>query len=243
LAAPADPQFRLLCFSPAGGGASGYRDWRLPDQLRTEVWSVQLPGRENRRGEPPFRRLEPLVLELSRQLDHLMDGPFAFFGHSMGSLLAFELARHRRRVGASLPAWLFLSAHRAPDLPAKREPVSTLPEEDFLQRLELMAGESPSAVLDREVLLLLSPMLRADFELCENYVYQEEDPLPVPFTCFAAVDDYETDPPEVKAWDRHTSLPCRMHLFDGGHLFQRDHAQEILGYLAADLASARPIRP
>lgn len=236
---PGPPGLRLLCFGPAGGGASGYRDWWLPDELAAEVWAVQLPGRENRRVEPPFRRLDPLVRQLCANLGHLMDLPFAFFGHSMGALLAFEITRELRRAGARLPAHLFLSAHRAPELPAKKEPVSTLPEPEFLERLELMAGTSRSAVRDRELLVLLSPMLRADFELCETYTYREEAPLPVPFTCFAAADDYEVDPPDVEAWRQHTSVSCQTHLFEGGHLFLRDHNREILGHIAAELA-ARP---
>jgi medium-chain acyl-[acyl-carrier-protein] hydrolase len=236
------PELRLLCFGPAGGGASGYRDWWLPDDLAAEVWAVQLPGRENRRDEPPFRRIEPLVLELCAHLGHLMDLPFAFFGHSMGALLAFEVTRQLRRAGSPLPAHLFLSAHRAPGLPAKQEPVSMLPEREFLERLELMAGTSPSAIRDRELLVLLSPMLRADFELCETYAYHDEAPLPVPITCFAADDDYEVDPPDVEAWSRHTSMSCQTHLFQGGHLFLRDHHQEILGHIGDLMAARRGLR-
>ena len=236
--AGATPAMRLLCFHYAGGGASGYRDWRLPEWVGAEVWAVQLPGRENRMAEAPLRRLAPLLDELAAELAPLLDGaPFAFFGHSMGALVAFELARHLRRSGQTLPTHLFLSGHRAPELPAKRGPVSHLPEPEFLARLDAMAGDSASAVRDESLLRLLMPMMRADFELCEHYEFEPQPPLPVPFTCFAAQDDYEVDVPDVAAWAAHTSHSCRTHTFAGGHLFVRDNAEEIIGHLTSDLVT------
>lgn len=236
------PALRLLCLPHAGGSASEFRDWRLPERLGAEVWAVQLPGRENRLSECPFRRINPLVARLADELAPVMTGPFVLFGHSMGALLAFELTRSLRRAGRALPSHIFLSAHRAPHLPSRQEPASQLPDDEFVARLERMADGARSPMREPELMQMLGPTMRADFELCERYRYRYELPLPVPLTCFAGSADSEVDPDEVFAWETHTSRSARTRLYPGGHLFVRDHLAEILADMAADLldVSARP---
>jgi medium-chain acyl-[acyl-carrier-protein] hydrolase len=226
---------RLLCFHHAGSGASLFRNWRLPDDLAAEVWAVQLPGRENRRAEEPFRRIEPLLAALLGELRPLLDQPVAFFGHSMGALIAFEFTRELRRAGRPLPVRLFLSARRSPELPSRHPDASTLPDPEFFAKLDLLAGGSPSAILDPELLELLAPLIRTDFGLCESYRYRDEAPLPVPLTCFSATDDAEVDSAEVAGWERHSSVSCRHRVYSGSHMFIRDHEQSLLADIAADL--------
>jgi medium-chain acyl-[acyl-carrier-protein] hydrolase len=226
---------RLLCFHHAGSGASLFRNWRLPEDLSAEVWAVQLPGRENRRAEEPFRRIEPLLATLLDELRPLLDRPFAFFGHSMGALIAFELSRELRRADRPLPVRLFLSARRSPELASRHPDASTLPDPEFFAKLDLLAGESPSAIRDPELIELLAPLIRTDFELCESYRYRDEAPLPVPFSCLSATDDAEVDWAEVAAWERHSSVSCRHRVYSGSHLFIRDHEQSVLADIAADL--------
>lgn len=233
-----EPALRLICLPNAGAGASMFNRWALPDDLRAEVWAVQPPGRENRQRETPLRRVDALVDALTDGLLPLLDRPYAVFGHSMGALVAFELCRALRRRGAPLPVRLMVSAHRAPDLPGWRPKASTLPRPEFLARLTEMAGPSTVGQLDPDLLDFLSPMMRADFELCETYSHVAGDPLPVPFTCFAAVDDPEVRVDEMLAWRRHTTGPCQVYPFTGGHLFVRDRADEVLGCIATDLAAS-----
>ena len=236
---PQDPALRLFCFPYAGAGASIFKDWQLQPETGVQLWAMQPPGRENRMGEPPLRRWEPLLTSYLEAILPLLDRPFALFGHSVGALVAFELARLLRLRGGPAPERLFLSAHRAPELPSKQGPVSHLEEPAFLERLLEMAGPSPSAIRDPELLSVLAPLLRADFELCENYRYVPGAPLSVPFTCYAADDDSEVDPPDVAAWERHTTGGCRLLRFDGGHLFIRDRAPAVLADIAADLSLSR----
>lgn len=231
----AAPALRVFCFPYAGAGASVYSGWRLPAELAAEVWAVQPPGRENRQDEPLVTDFDGLVEAYRQHLTPLLDRPFAFFGHSLGALAAFELARALRRRGAPQPRHLFLSAYRAPDRPAKREPVSPLSADEFVARMWEIAGPSPSAIRDPELLLLLAPLTRADCRLCERYRYTPEAPLDTPLTCFAAVDDCEVDVPDVDAWHRHTSRGCRLHRHRGGHLFLRDHSSQMLAEIATDL--------
>ncbi len=231
------PALRLFCIPFAGSGASLFRDWRLPLELSTEVWAVQAPGRETRRREPPARRLEALLEDLLGQLQPLMDLPFALFGHSMGALVAFELTRLLRRRQLPQPVHLFLSAHRAPDRPPKREAMSGLSDDKLLARLLEMAGAGPYAVRDPELLMIAAPVLRADLELCEHYRYRPGAPIPVPLTCFAAVDDSEVDVPDVAAWHEHTTRPRRLVTYSGGHLFLREHRAALLDEIAYDLVT------
>lgn len=231
------PALRLFCFPYAGAGASVFRDWRLPEDLGVELWAVQPPGRENRRNEPSIRRMPVLVRSCADELAPLLeDTPYAFFGHSMGALVAFELARLRQSRGERLPVHLFLSAHRAPDRPPKRGPVSTLPDDEFLERLLEMVGSSRTAVVDLDLLLMLAPMIRADLELCEHYRYRPGPPLATPMTCFAAIDDSEVDVPDVAAWQLYTTGAFRLHTYTGGHTFLRDHAAQLCAEMGAAIA-------
>ncbi|MEU5783368.1 thioesterase II family protein [Micromonospora lupini] len=229
-------RLRLICFPYAGAGASIYRDWQLRPQLSTEVWSVQLPGRENRRQEPPVRRLDELLPQLHAGIAGLLDRPFAFFGHSMGALIAFELTRFLRRLGGPQPVHLFLSGHRSPERPPTRGVVSSLPDDAFLARLSEMAGSSPSALRDQELLLLLAPITRADFELCEQYAFRPEPSLDIDISCFGAVDDSEVELADVACWEAHTTRRFRLRSCAGGHLFLRDQRTEMLDQITGDLA-------
>src|SRR5688500_10299004 len=124
------PQQRLFCFPYAGGGASIYRKWARNSPPAIEVCPVQLPARENRLLEPSYTQILQLVPELARELEPYSDQPFAFFGHSMGALIAFELAHYLRRHGLPEPEQLFFSAHRAPHLPRRSSNLHLMPDQE-----------------------------------------------------------------------------------------------------------------
>lgn len=229
---------RLVCLPYAGAGAATYAGWSVPGDLPVEVWAVQPPGRENRWGEEPARRAGPVVDAVVAELAPLLDRPVVLFGHSMGALLAFEVARRLRAQRHQEPAHLFLSAFRAADLPPWRPPASTLPDDALLRRVDEMMGPARNVVRDRNLLVAMIPTLRVDLELCETYTYVAQAPLAVPMTCFAAVDDPEVRVDEMAGWQRHTSGAFRLHTFTGGHLFLRDQEPEVLTRIATDIADA-----
>ena len=212
---------RLYCFPFAGGGASSYRGWQaaLPDEI--EVWPVQPPGREARIQEPAFTAVEPLVEALAGALEDDPGGgrPFALFGHSMGSLIAYELARALARQGRPGPAHLFVSAHRAPQQPPPEDPIHGLPEPEFRDRLRRLNG-TPEEVLEHpELMELLGPLLRADFALNENYRHGDGRPLACPVTAFGGAGDPDVSPEDLRRWAERTTGPFRLHLFPGDHFF------------------------
>ncbi len=177
--------------------------------------------------ERPFTQLEPLVPTLASALFPYLDKPFAFFGHSMGGLVSFELARLLRREYGLSPVHLFVSAHRAPQVPDPDAPIHALPNPEFLQELRRYNG-TPEAVLENaELMQLLLPTLRADFAVVETYAYTPEQPLDCPITAFGGLDDREVSSNELEAWREQTKASFVLKMFPGDHFFL-DSAKPLL---------------
>ncbi len=228
---------RLVCFPYAGGGASVYRQWpgSLPESV--EVWAVQLPGRESRFREEAFRSMEPLADEAARVLSGRLALPFAFFGHSMGAALAFEITRRLRRAGAPLPLHLFVSGRTAPRTPYDEEPIHDLPREEFFEALRRFEGTPEEVLQHEELMAMLEPILRADFSVSETYEYSPDpEPLPVPITVLGGVQDHEVPVEKLDAWAQETDAGCRRHLLDGGHFFLHERRNEVLDIVGRELA-------
>jgi medium-chain acyl-[acyl-carrier-protein] hydrolase len=232
-------RLRLFCFPYAGGGASIYRGWSAAADGDIEVCPVQLPGRETRFREPAFDRMELLIDALLETIwDHL-DRPFAFFGHSMGALVAYELTRCLRRHGGRLPSHLFVSAHRAPHLPDRDPAVSHLPDAELLEKVREMGGSDDEALCDADLMEILLPMLRADFALCERYRYRPEPPLPCRLSAFAGSDDATVPLDEARPWERHTTGPFTLRVQAGDHFYVHSARDELIGHIMADLSRVR----
>jgi medium-chain acyl-[acyl-carrier-protein] hydrolase len=228
---------RLFCFPFAGGGASLYRNWASVLPPNIAVCPLQLPGREERMREPPFTQVEPLCQAVLTAIDPLLDRPVALFGHSMGAIIAYELARALQRHGRS-PLHLFVSGQRAPHLPLGRPVSYNLPLEAFRHRLRELNG-TPEAVLQNpEMMDLLLPLLRADFELSETYRREAHAPLTCPVTAFGGIEDVEISRPDIQAWRAATVGDFRVRLFPGDHFFLQAAARDVMREIADQLASA-----
>lgn len=212
-------KLRLFCFHYAGGGASVFRTWSYSLPQSVEVCAIEFPGRGMRRRESPFTQLEPLVQHLASPLLPYLDKPFAFFGHSMGGLVSFELTRLLRREYGVSPVHLFVSGHRAPQVPDPNPPIHALPESEFLQELRRFNG-TPEAVLENaELMQLFLPTLRADFAVVETYAYAPELPLDCPITAFGGLQDREVSCNELEAWREQTNASFVLEMFPGDHFF------------------------
>lgn len=231
--APARPrpeaEIRLICLPYAGGGATMYRKWADVLPAEVEVVPVQLPGREWRLKEEPLRRMADVVTALAAEFPALTDRPFALFGHSMGALIAFELTKALRRSGDPMPAHLFVSGHSAPDLADRRlRPYHQAPDEEFVTMLRSMEG-TPAEVLDHpDLLQLVLPVLRADFELCEQYVCDADAPLDVPMTALAGIADPLVPPAAVEQWRAHTTAAFSLRVLPGSHFFVNESRDLVL---------------
>lgn len=209
---------RLFCFPYAGGGASLYRTWATDLHPHVEVCAIQFPGRENRLGEPPFRETGPLVAALKEALLPSLQEPFAFFGYSMGAVIAFELARALRTNGIA-PTHLFVAASPPPRIPYLDPEVTTLSDEAFVAKLRSLKG-TPEAVLQNpDLMQLLLPTLRADFELCARYQYTETEPLDTPIIALGGLGDVGAGREELEGWRQETRSRFSLHMFPGDHFF------------------------
>ncbi len=219
---PSRGGMRLFCFPYAGGGASVFRDWTAALSDSVQVCPVQLPGRETRFGEPPFTRLPNLIAALAESLNHYVDQPFALFGHSLGALVAFELARNLCRQGRRAPVHLFVSGCRAPHLAHTDRWAHTLPDGAFRDELRRLNG-TPAELLDNDELMdLLLPTLRADFALFETYDYRSGSPLRCPITALGGRDDEGITREDLDAWHTHTRARFQRRVLPGDHFFLRN---------------------
>ena len=226
---------RLFCFPYAGGAASIYRDWanKLPSSI--EVHAVQLPGHGNRLREPLFKRVQPLVKSIAEELMPHLDGAFAFFGHSMGAIISFELAQLLRRENKPGPSHLFLSGRQAPHRTTKETPTYDLPEPEFIEELRRMQG-TPNEVLEHpELMSVLSPILRADLEICQTYECESRPPLDCPITVFGGLQDEEVSREQLEGWRDYTTSTFTVRMFPGNHFFLHTSAPVLLRMVAHDL--------
>jgi medium-chain acyl-[acyl-carrier-protein] hydrolase len=226
---------RLFCFPYSGAGASVYYKWAelLPAAL--EICAVQLPGRETRLTEPLFEHIDPLIVRLADALLPALKPPFAFFGHSMGALISYELSRYLQRRHNIQPQRLLVSGHGAPQLPEREPPIHNLPEPEFVARLRELDG-TPEAVLEHaELRALLLPILRADFAICETYAHAPGDLLDCPISAFGGLQDRYVTRANLQAWQKLTRGPLSVRMFPGGHFYLNQNQALLLRAIAQDL--------
>jgi medium-chain acyl-[acyl-carrier-protein] hydrolase len=226
-----------------------FRPWAqlLPDHV--ELCAVQLPGREERHREPLYRNVETLIDALVPQLLPRLDRDFVLYGHSMGALIAFELARSLRRHGMRQARALIISSRPAPQLPHPATPTYSLSDADALAMVvqHLDNPSLGSAVKEPKWREFFLPIVRADIELCETHCYVPEPPLEIPLHAFAATSDRAVTTAQVEAWREQAGLTFSYAQRPGGHYFIRSEGPQFVRSLAAilnklDLRTAPALR-
>lgn len=233
----AEASMRLFCFPYAGAGSSMFSSWahQLPSEI--ELHLVHLPGRDKRIREPLQVDLFPLVKSMSEAMYPLLDKPFAFFGHSMGALLSFEVARHLRRGHSLLPNHLFISSRWPPQLPDPNAHLYQLSEHDFLKATESLYGSLPEIIKqDPEVLKLFLSIMRADLTMLGTYQYDQETPLDCPISVFGGVQDPSVTEEELKAWQQQTTTSFNLKMFPGDHFFIQSSRPTIIKDISQNLS-------
>jgi medium-chain acyl-[acyl-carrier-protein] hydrolase len=235
--------FRLFCLPYSGAGASVYRTWGTALAPNVEVVAIQLPGRESRLKEPLLHDLSMLIETLTPVLIPHLDRPFGFFGHSVGALVGFELARQLRRFDQPLPAHLFVSARHAPQLSAATAPIHQLPDVELVAQLRRYNGTPEVVLQNTELMNLFLPILRADLAMNENYMHLSEDAFEFPITAFGGLQDTQVGEDDLAAWAEQTQDTFRLQMFSGDHFFLKDHQSEILQSIVAVAKSCHTIAP
>lgn len=230
---------RLVCLPYAGGNASAYRGWSRSLPASIELCAAQPPGREARNAEAGFVRHADYVASFVEAVRGLLDLPLALFGHSMGALMAFEVARSMRAQSLRRPSYLFVSGMRAPHLPRVRRAVHNLPETDLVDYLRKLGGVPEPLLEDGEMRRRILPAVRNDFELMDFYLHTPEAPLDVPIRAYAGERDMLIDDAGLDSWRAHTSDFQGARTFSGGHMYLATSSKSLLRDIADCLRPSR----
>jgi surfactin synthase thioesterase subunit len=210
---------------------------RLSPQIA--VLPVQLPGRAGRIREKPIGHLLSLAGTLAEALGPLLDRPYAILGHSLGALAAFETTRELARRGSPLPVRLFVSSRKSPRIRDPGGPIHTLPDEKFVAEVRARYGGIPEPVLrEPELMKLLLPSLRGDFEMLDGYEYVAGEPLECPVVALRGQDDVRTPLDELEAWGQETLGPFSVHELAGGHFYFQQSEEAIADLVRREIEGA-----
>jgi len=230
-----DAAVRLFCVPYAGGPAAIYRSWTHQLSSQIEVCPVELPGRGTRLLEKPFIAIGPLVESLTTGLLPYSDKPFALFGHSLGALICFELARSLRREHARTPLMLFASGAAAPQTTIPQSKLHLLPECEFRDSIRSLHGTPAEVLNDEDLMDIVSPILRADCTVQETYLYTEEAPFVCPISVFGGLEDELVDYQKLCAWSKQTTGGFSLFPISGNHFFLVREQKAILAIIVREL--------
>ncbi|MEV4976034.1 thioesterase II family protein [Streptomyces scopuliridis] len=233
---PDDGRLRLFCFHHAGGGATAYASWQRELGPDVVVLPVQLPGRETRAREPRITDMAELTGVLNRVLGPALRAPFAFYGHSMGGAVAYNLTLSRQRRGERLPERLLVGAYPAPHLPAVLASTEAMSDEEMARVLIRIGGMSEMMLRYPDWLTAATDQVRDDLRVCTGYDRTELPRLACPVEVFSGVDDPLLPAGDAAAWESHAAAGYRLHRVPGGHFFFRESPEEFFRALRGAVA-------
>lgn len=227
---------RLFCFAHAGGSAALYRTWPQAMPPEIDLCLLQLPGRGARIMEPPYRDMASLLTSLQNVLAPLLDRPFAFFGHSMGGVIAYAATHALHGTDGQEPAHLFVSARMPPYRVAPAAPLHHRSDQGLIDLIRHLGGAPADLLINPDLLATLLPIFRADLELLETYLLPSNSPrLSCPITVFGGEDDPMGDPEDLDAWAGLTRNRFNRQMFPGGHFYLDAQQGPLLARIAATL--------
>lgn len=228
---------RLFCFPYAGVGASVFRNWPSGLPIEFDLCAVQLPGRTIRISEPAIASIPVLAENIADVITPHLDIPFVFFGHSMGAVLAGEVARELDARGLQLPRHLIVSARRPPHVPDPHPPLRNLTDAEFIDEvIRRYGGIAPEVLAEKDVLAILLPTLRADVAALETYRPPRRAPLQCPISAFGGADDALTPRADLEAWRSETALNFEVSVFPGGHFYLEAEQAAVLAKISTILS-------
>lgn len=220
------PSMRLFCFPYAGANAAYYRPWGhlLPDDI--ELWPIELPGRGVRFGEPLQAEMLSLAHDIAAAIAEHADIPFALFGHSMGSAIAFATALRLldRRLR---PIALIASGRVAPQRVRKRG-IHRLADEGIIAEIRRLGGTPEEILSNRELMDLVLPVVRNDYRLIETYQPETDARIESPIHVFCGRDDLDAAEEDLEAWQDLTTRSCCLEYFDGDHFYLNEKKHEVV---------------
>jgi medium-chain acyl-[acyl-carrier-protein] hydrolase len=220
---------RLLCIPHAGGSPSAFRPWANLLPSGVELVVAQLPGRESRFSEPALKDIDAVVAGLNSAVDHLPPLPLVMFGHSMGALIAYELAQKWQNNGRPAPVLLAVSGHGSPQNPRNYQNMLDPASEQFASQVASRYEAIPATILaDPALLAFYLPLLRADFTIVTRYAPRNHAPLSCPLLALGGDTDAHLSTDALSPWQACTTGRCDVQVFSGGHFYLVQHAQAVL---------------
>lgn len=230
-----DAPVRLVCLPHAGGSAAFYVPLAKALSPDVDTLAVQYPGRQDRRLEPLIETVAGLADGLAAELAPWTDRPFALFGHSLGAVLAFEVARRLEAMGRA-PVALFASGRGAPSR-HRREFSHRLDDQALIREMRKLGGTDPRVFDNEDLLQLALPVMRADYEAVETYRFQPGPPLSCPVTAVNGQDDPKVTPDDADAWREHTTADFQTVTLPGGHFYLVDRHDEMVDLITRRLTA------
>ncbi|WP_313640897.1 alpha/beta fold hydrolase [Paenibacillus sp.] len=223
---------RIYSFPHAGGSATVYYKWKNYLSPNLELRPVELQGRGSLLGEFCFTNMDDMVADLYERIRReLHEGPFVLFGHSMGSLIAWELANYIKEKEGISPYHLFLSGMTPPHLRTRQEiPMHCLDRHAFKEKVASLGGMPIEMINDDSLFELFEPIIRADFQICDSYSFREPiEKMNCGITVFGGLDD-EISSEELEEWRLYGDY-FQLHMYQGGHFFIEQHCREVLNII------------
>jgi pyochelin biosynthetic protein PchC len=220
---------RLVCFLHAGGAASWYQPFARYFEGRAELVAVQYPGRQDRRTEPLTYDIRSLADQIAPLLTR--DRPLHLFGHSMGAMIAFEVALRR------VPDHLFVSGRRAPQI-VRDDRVHQRDDAGLIAEVRRLAGTNARVFDDEELVRMVLPAIRADYRAAETYRYRPGPALRCSLTALTGDADPKAAVDEVERWGERTTGVFTLKVFTGGHFFLSDNRSAVADFVSGEIPSA-----
>lgn len=238
------PQARLFCFPFAGGSAAVFAGWGEKSKPEIEVWAAQPRGRGMRFREPLHQSVAEMVQDYLQVLRAHLDLPFAFYGHSLGGLLALELVQQLWAEGLRLPGHLFIGASAPPVAGLLHPRISHLSDEGFVTAVQDRYSAIPESILkESELMEIFLPALKADFSAYETFDRNSATQVRCPITAFAGSDDVVIPPDVMQEWRRHTEISFDLRIIPGDHFFLSTSGELVLSTIREKMLSTLPETP
>lgn len=228
---------RLICFPFAGGSKYSYNVFmEATSTLKISV--VEYPGRGARFGSLLLSDVHAIADDAYNQIKHLLSPPYAFYGHSMGTLISYLVAQRIHTKNLSAPMHLFMTGRGGPSVTEGNTMKHALPRKELIETLKEIGGSTDEILNNESLMDLYEPILRADFKALETYTYQSAFPLNIPITVMYGRDE-KISHADAEAWQRETIKPIKILTFPGNHFFINDAAAEIMQYVSTQLLDVR----